>query len=302
MKLATLNDGSRDGLLAVVSRDLASAHFAVGIASRLQDLLDDWNFISPQLEDLYATLNGGKARHAFAFDPRHCMAPLPRAYRCVVAEVGPDDKPRLVEAAGDDGRGGCDDVMLDAGDDEVQAGDDEAGEDAAQHEAGHEAGHAGGQAAVSEPGLAVVTGEVAARATAGQALDGVRLLLLTHRWRQADGRGGATAYGPVASTLDEAGAAWQRGRLHLPLEALLNQEPPARIEVAAALRWSFGSLVARLARERPVHAGTLVGCPALGPARAALHDGDHIRLEIVGADGHSLCGAIDRRVVATRAR
>ena len=81
MKLATLKDGSRDGLLVVVSRDMASAHHANGIASTLQQVLDDWNFISPQLEDLYATLNGGKARHAFAFDPRQCMAPLPRAYQ-----------------------------------------------------------------------------------------------------------------------------------------------------------------------------------------------------------------------------
>ena len=32
MKLATLKDGSRDGLLAVVSRDLKTAHIADGIA------------------------------------------------------------------------------------------------------------------------------------------------------------------------------------------------------------------------------------------------------------------------------
>ena len=81
MKLATLKDGSRDGQLAVVSRDLSQAHFAAGIATTLQQVLDDWNFLSPQLEDLYATLNGGKARHAFNFDPRHAMAPLPRAHQ-----------------------------------------------------------------------------------------------------------------------------------------------------------------------------------------------------------------------------
>jgi len=39
MKLATLKDGSRDGQLAVVSRDLAIAHFAAGIATRLQQVL-----------------------------------------------------------------------------------------------------------------------------------------------------------------------------------------------------------------------------------------------------------------------
>ncbi|MBU1358077.1 MAG: fumarylacetoacetate hydrolase, partial [Gammaproteobacteria bacterium] len=81
MKLATLKDGSRDGQLVVVSRDLATAHFATGIAQRMQQALDDWGFMSPQLQDLSDALNGGRARHAFPFDPAQCMAPLPRAYQ-----------------------------------------------------------------------------------------------------------------------------------------------------------------------------------------------------------------------------
>ncbi len=81
MKLATYKDGSRDGQLVVVSRDLSSAHYATGVADRLQQVLDDWNFLSPQLQDISDTLNQGKARHAFAFDPRQCLAPLPRAYQ-----------------------------------------------------------------------------------------------------------------------------------------------------------------------------------------------------------------------------
>ena len=39
MKLATYKDGSRDGQLVVVSRDLASAHFATGIATRMQQAI-----------------------------------------------------------------------------------------------------------------------------------------------------------------------------------------------------------------------------------------------------------------------
>ena len=81
MKLATYKDGSRDGQLVVVSRDLSTAHYATGIATKLQQVLDDWNFLAPQLQDLYVTLNQGKARHAFPFDPAMCMAPLPRAYQ-----------------------------------------------------------------------------------------------------------------------------------------------------------------------------------------------------------------------------
>ena len=55
MKLATYKDGSRDGQLVVVSRDLSTAHYATGIANKLQQALDDWGFISPQL--LHRTLD-----------------------------------------------------------------------------------------------------------------------------------------------------------------------------------------------------------------------------------------------------
>ena len=87
MKLASLNDGSRDGQLVVVSRDLTTAHYATGVADHLQQVLDDWNFMAPQLQDLYDTLNHGKARHAFPLDVRLCMAPLPRAHLLALADA-----------------------------------------------------------------------------------------------------------------------------------------------------------------------------------------------------------------------
>jgi fumarylacetoacetate (FAA) hydrolase len=86
MKLATLSDGSRDGQLVVVSRDLAQAHFASGIATRLQQVLDDWGFLAPQLEELSIALNHGRLRHAFAFEPERCLAPLPRAFGLALPE------------------------------------------------------------------------------------------------------------------------------------------------------------------------------------------------------------------------
>ena len=81
MKLATLKDGSRDGQLAVVSRDLSIAQRPTGVATRLQTVLDDWRFFAPQLEEIYQALNQGRARHTFAFDPKQAMAPLPRAFQ-----------------------------------------------------------------------------------------------------------------------------------------------------------------------------------------------------------------------------
>lgn len=74
MKLATLKDGSRDGQLVVVSRDLKTAHYATDIAGKLQTALDDWNFYAPQLQDLYDALNAARARHPFPFQPKDCMA------------------------------------------------------------------------------------------------------------------------------------------------------------------------------------------------------------------------------------
>ncbi|MDL2338654.1 MAG: fumarylacetoacetate hydrolase, partial [Pseudomonadota bacterium] len=135
MKLASYQDGSRDGQLVVVSRDLGSAHYATGIATRLQQVLDDWNFLSPQLEELYASLNHGKPRHAFAFDPRLCAAPLPRAYQRFSSRVGPTGI-AMQQAASDDLLGPRDPIAL---------------PDAAT-----------GLGLRSEPGLAAVTGDLGA--------------------------------------------------------------------------------------------------------------------------------------------
>ena len=74
MKFATYKDASRDGQLLVVSRDLSTAHYATGIANKLQQVLEDWNFMSPQLQDLYEALNSGKARHARAGARRRTSA------------------------------------------------------------------------------------------------------------------------------------------------------------------------------------------------------------------------------------
>ncbi|HEX7384387.1 MAG TPA: fumarylacetoacetate hydrolase [Burkholderiaceae bacterium] len=179
MKLATYKDGSRDGQLLVVSRDLGSAHYAAGIATRLQQLLDDWNFIAPQLQDLYERLSAGKARHAFAFEPARCTAPLPRAYQWV---AGPSMQP----CPGDDLRGPADADGV-------------------------------GAALGGAVQIAVVTGDLGHECAPEAALEGVRLLALAHVAGTPAQRNSASAFAPLALTPDEAGAAWREGRLHAEL-------------------------------------------------------------------------------------
>ena len=280
MKLATYKDGSRDGQLVVVSRDLRRAHFASAVCGRLQAALDDWNFLSPQLEDLSATLNQGKARHAFPFDPRLCMAPLPRAYQWARADGGGDSEPAMRQSAGDELLGPTDDARF--------------------------AGEAPGVDA--EAGVAVIAGDLALGATAAQGIAAVRLLLLVQVWQLrvagAAPIDAASAFSPVAVTADELGPAWHGGRLHLPLR--IERVGPRAAQVdAAAMPFHFGQLLARLASARRVRAGSIVGSGPLGdPAAAerapaasgALHFGDRLRIDVADADGNSVFGAIEQTV------
>ena len=332
MKLATYKDGSRDGQLLVVSRDLGTAHYATDIASRMQQVLDDWNFLSPQLEDLYQTLNTGKARHAFPFDPRMCMAPLPRAHQWVdgsayinhvelvraarSAEV-PESfytDPLMYQGGSDDFIGPCDPVVC---------ADEAWGID-------------------FEAEIAVITGDVPMGATPEEALDGIRLLMLANDvslrnlipGELAKGFGflqskPATAFSPVAITPDELGDAWQGGRVHLTLQSTWNGRKVGMCEAGPDMTFHFGQLIAHLCKTRHVRAGSIVGSGTVSnravevngkkdwpkgysciaekraietildgkPSTEFMRFGDTIRIEVKGKDGQSLFGAIDQQIV-----
>jgi fumarylacetoacetate (FAA) hydrolase len=195
MKLASYADGSRDGHLVVVSRDLTQAHYATGISTRMQQLLDDWGFIAPQLEDLAVQLNHGKLRHAFAFEPEKCLAPLPRACGWAV-----------VEADGGVHR--------------------ETGSFSSPHQPLR-------APAAGELALAAITGDLAPASDAAAALDALRLLTLAVDWR-IDGELVATQCAPLAVTPDELGDAWAAGRLQALLQVLHNGAKQAPRDVDAA--------------------------------------------------------------------
>ena len=328
MKLATYKDGSRDGQLVVVSRDLAQAHYATGVANHLQQVLDDWNFMSPQLQDLSDALNNGRARHAFPFDPRQCMAPLPRAYQWVDgsaylnhvelvrkargAEVPASfyTDPLMYQGGSDDFLGPCDNLVC--------------------------ASEAFGIDFEAE--IAVITGDVRMGATPDQALDGIRLVMLANDVslrnlipaELAKGFGflqskPATTFSPVAVTLDElvfSGVnAWDKGRLNLTLQSSWNGRKVGLCEAGPEMTFHFGQLIAHLCKTRRVRAGSIVGsgtvsnkdwshgysCIAEKRAIETIQDGkpltefmkygDTIRIEMKGGDGLSLFGAIEQEVV-----
>lgn len=311
MKLATLNDGSRDGQLVVVSRDLMSAHYATGIANHMQHVLDDWNFHSPQLQDLYDTLNHGKARHAFAFDARLCLAPLPRAYLLAVGDAYANPTAPNTPAA----------PMRLAFADELQGACSPLRSSHAVQEPDFEAA------------IAVLTGDVAQGSTATQALESVRLLMLANHvhyraWANQPTLAlmaqPCTAFSPVAVTPDELSwdgdTAWARGRLHLSLQCSINGRKFGLCEAGKDMRVHFGELIASLCQTRRLRAGSLVSSGEVrnldtsrgyssvftrrayevaqtGTAKTPwLAQGDSVMIDMKGRNGMSVFGAIDQDV------
>ncbi|MEO7497292.1 MAG: fumarylacetoacetate hydrolase family protein [Massilia sp.] len=324
MKLATIKDGTRDGQLAVVARDLKTAHLADGIAPTLQAALDDWGFISPQLNTLYQQLNAGRVARGFAFEPANCMAPLPRAYQWVDgsayvnhvelvrkargAEMPASfwEEPLMYQGGSDDFLGPCDDIVL------------------AHEEWGID----------FEAEVAVITGDVAMGSTPDQAYQQIRLLMLVNDVslrnliapELAKGFGflqskPATSFSPVAVTPDELGEAWRDGKVHLPLRTTWNGKLVGQPNAGEDMVFNFPQLIAHLCKSRNARAGTIVGsgtvsnkdamrgysCIAEKRCRELIADGvvstpfmqfgDMIRIDMLCGAEKSIFGAIDQVIV-----
>lgn len=324
MKLATLKDGSRDGQLLVVSRDLKTAAIADGIAPTLQRAMDDWNFIQPQLEELYNRLNSGRAVYSFEFEPKNCMAPLPRAFQWADgssyvnhvelvrkarnAEM-PDSfwhDPLMYQGGSDDFIGPCDDIVMTS---------EEWGID-------------------FESEIAVVTGDVPMGVKVQHAGDHIRLLMLVNDVslrnlipaELAKGFGffqskPASSFSPVAVTPDELGEFWKEGKVHLPLRSSMNGMLVGQPNAGVDMVFSFPQLITHLCKTRNAKAGTVIGSGtvsnkdaskgysciaekralemiALGePVTPYMKFGDSIKIEMLDKNGKSIFGAIDQSVV-----
>jgi fumarylacetoacetate (FAA) hydrolase len=323
MKLATLKDGSRDGQLAVVARDLKTAHVADGIAPTLQAALDDWQFIAPQLAFLYDELNAGRTRRSFEFDPGQCMAPLPRAYQWVDGSAYVNhvelvrkargaampasfwEEPLMYQGGSDDFLGPIDDIAL------------------AREEWGID----------FEAEVAVVTGDVAMGATPDEAHAQIRLVTLVNDVslrnlipdELAKGFGfvqskPATGFAPLAVTPDELGDAWHGGKVHLPLRSTWNGRLVGQPDAGVDMVFNFPQLIAHLAKTRNVRAGSIVGSGTVSNKDASrgyaciaeqrcletiehgaavtqfMRFGDTIRIEMLDEGGKSVFGAIEQKV------
>ena len=335
MKLATMRDGTRDGRLAVVSRDLTRAAYADGIAKTLQAALDDWEDLAPRLAVLNGAVNGGTVQ-TFPFDEANALAPLPRAYQWAdgsayvnhVELVRKARNAEMPESFWTDPlmyQGGSD-IML-APRDPIPLVDAAMGLDC-------------------EAEIAVVTGDVPLGATEAEAEAAIKLIVILNDVslrnlipnELAKGFGffqakPSTAFAPIAVTPHELGASWRDGRLHGPLHVAINDVPFGEADAGVDMTFNFPRLISHAARTRALGPGTIIGSGTVsnrGPAgdegkpiqeggvgysciaeRRAVETirqgkpqtpflavGDRVRIKMLDDNAQSIFGAIDQQVAS----
>jgi fumarylacetoacetate (FAA) hydrolase len=261
MKLATLPDGTRDGRLVVVSRDLTRCADAERVAPTLQHALDHWEAVAPELEALSRTLEAGAIR-AERFRERAACSPLPRAYQWLdgSAHLNHVELVRRARGAALPESLATEPLMYQGGSDGfLGPRDDIACADA-------------NWGLDLEAELAVVTGDVPRGAGPQTAAAAIRLVMLANdvSLRQLAGPELAKGFGfvqskpagsfsPAAVTPGELGDAWAGGRLTGVLAVDLNGQPLGRAQAGEGMRFDFPTLIAHAARTRALAAGTIVG-------------------------------------------
>ncbi|MBI1233468.1 MAG: FAA hydrolase family protein [Alphaproteobacteria bacterium] len=332
MKLATLKNGTRDGRLVVVSKDLATCVDASTVAPTLQAALDDWENCEGALQDLSWQLTEGNVP-VERFHEREAMSPLPRAYQWADGSAYVNHVELVRKARGAEMpdsfwtdpliyQGGSDAFLNPR--DPIPLGDEAWGCD-------------------FEGEVAVVTGDAPMGVKADQAKDAIRLIMIVNDVSLRGlipaelGKGFGffqskppSAFSPVAVTPDELGEAWDGGKVHLPLHSWLNGEKFGEPRCEIDMTFDFPRLIEHVAKTRPITAGSIIGSGTVsnkmdgGPGKPVseggvgysciaeirmietiqdgkpktnfMRFGDTIRIEMLDDTGHSVFGAIEQTV------
>jgi fumarylacetoacetate (FAA) hydrolase len=266
----------------------------------------------------------GGVQDAFDFSPALAAAPLPRAYQWADGSAYVNHVELVRKARGAEMpasfwtdpliyQGGSDDLLGPA--DDVPFLSEEFGIDL-------------------EAEVAVITDDVPMNVSTETARAHIKLLMVVNDWslrnlipaELAKGFGfyqskPATSFSPVAVTPEELGNAWDGGKISLPLVSHINGtlfgEPNAGVDMT----FDFPRLIAHAARTRRLRAGTVIGSGTVSnydrsrgssclaekrtleqladgrPSTPFLRFGDRVRIEMFDAEGSSVFGAIDQRVV-----
>jgi len=321
MKLATMKNGTPDGRLYVVSRDLTKA-VPARAAATMQAALDTWESSAADLSAQYDSLNGGQEKDAIDFNQAEALAPLPRAWQWldgsafeshgdlmdIVFGMKKDKavKPLMYQGVSDRFYAPTEDVPFLSTEDGIDF----------------------------EGEFGVIVSKTPMGTSVKDASKYIRLIVQINDWslRKLAPIEMKTGFGwihakppcsaaPVAVTPDELGPAWRDARVDLPLNVYWNGK---KFGAANGYHMAFGfdDLVAHAAYSRDLVPGTIIGsgtvsnanyreigssCIAerrgiemldLGePKTAFMSFGEQVKMEVFLPDGTPVFGAIDQKVV-----
>lgn len=263
MKLATLKSKtSLDGELVIVSQNLKKYCSAKDITPNLINAVENWNQVCPLLNDRSKKLNSGDMAAAIDLKDENIFSScLPRTWLFadgsafihhikLVRQARKAPLPETLLTTP---------LMYQA----------ESGRFISPMDPIPQVDFAHGTDFEAEVG--VILDHVPMGTSAEKALDYIRLAVLINdiSLRGLIPEELASGFGffqskpnkvlsPIAATLDELGAAWKNGRIHLPLLVKYNGDIFGRAN-AGEMHFHFGQLIAHAAKTRDLAAGTLIG-------------------------------------------
>jgi len=312
MRLATLNDGTRDGRLIAVAPD--GAHYALAPVATLQAALENWDEVAPQLAAIDTFPE--------TLEPQALLAPLPRAWQWLDGSVYPShgalmDKALGIAPAKPDFpqmyQGVSDTFFAPRAD--VPMADEALGID-------------------FEGEFGIIVDAVPMGTPASEAGKYIRLVVQINDWslRKLAGPEMKTGFGwiqakppcgmaPFAVTPDELGECWRNFRPALRLSVQWNGAQFGNA-FGEPMAYGFHELVAHAARTRNLVAGTVIGSGTVSnetyrevgssciaerrgieivdhgePKTDFMAYGDTVRMEATLPDGRAPFGVLEQKVV-----
>ena len=333
MKLASLKNKERDGILVLVSKDLKKYVYVQTIAKTLQDALDSWVSTKPLLEKLYIDLNNNDLDNIHDFNESDCKSPLPRAYAWLDGSAYinhveltrkarnasiPDSfytDPLMYQGGSDTFIGPYEDILLE----KEEYGIDFEGE------------------------VAIITDDVPMATSEEDALKHIQLIMLVNDVslrnlipaELAKGIGfiqskSSSSFSPVCVTPDELGDSWSDSKVNLSLNVFYNDKLFGNTICSEDMTFSFSKLLSHASKTRELCAGTIIGSGTVsnkfeGKEGKTIKDGgrgysciaeirmlesinkcssktafmsfgDRVRINMINKEGNSIFGSINQCV------
>ena len=324
MKLATINNGTRDGSLIVVSKNLKKAYKPESICSSLIQALENWERTSDLLKNISDDLNNGEIRNSFRLDFTKLTSPLPRTYQWLDGSAYLSHVKRVRKARNAEmPESFLTDPLMYQGNsdsflgpyDDLPLKDEDWGAD-------------------FESEVAVITNDTPMGVSSEQAENYICLLMLVNDYSLRNLIPGELAKGfgfihgkpsgcfsPIAVTPDELGEYWKNSKLHLPLNTWLNNELFGSPNAGVDMQFGFNQLVSHASKTRKLAAGSIIGSGTVSNEDEStgasclvekrvieitrtgeaftpyLKYGDKVKIDMLDENDNSIFGAIEQEVV-----